>query len=56
MLSPVARAQLDVAIGQALVCLSRVQGPKRAEDEARKLTEALAVVIEAVPSGGDAET
>lgn len=43
-----ARAQLDVAITQALVRVARVAGSERAEDEARRLDEALIAALAAV--------
>jgi hypothetical protein len=43
-----ARAQLDVAIAQAMVRVARVEGSERPEVEAQKLSETLAVAIEAV--------
>jgi hypothetical protein len=42
------RAQLDVAIAQALVRVARVAGSEHAEDEARRLDEALMAALAAV--------
>jgi hypothetical protein len=46
------RAQLDVAISQAMVRVARVEGSERAEAEAHKLSETLALAIEAVRAVG----
>ena len=47
-----ARAQLDVAIAQAMVRVARVEGSERAAAEAHKLGMALAGAIEAVRAVG----
>ena len=47
-----ARERLDMAIAQAMVRVARVKGSEHAEAEAHRLSQVLAVAIEAVRTTG----